>query len=473
MLCGAAVKSWVWASSPVLTRDGVGFLEYASRLKQEPWGTVLRSTDQHPVYPFAVLGLANLYEQTLGQPLTCYDWDFCAHLANMCAGLLLIVPMYFVGKRLGGRSLGFGAALFFQVMPAPRSRHGGHPDRRILPALCRVAIWTAIAGWNRGGCRGWCWRACAAAWLISTRPEAALLPICILVTLLAQRWWFAAKHTWRHTCAAVACVSLATLCVVAPYWLTIGRISSKPTVGLMTLHIPAVHSDSLPCQVQPSISGGLLLASRFQPGVNGDDYDVTWFLVLREVIKELVKGFHYILWLPAVIGIYVLARRIRRSEANLCWLLPLLLLGGNFLILMWLGYRAHYVSERHTMLMVLIGCWPAMLGLRFAALWFCQRRPNLQCSPVQLQGFAAALLGRVRPGPGLAALARTSARPSHCRRVAEASPPGRGPARRCLRLGEFLFRSAHAATARTHHQEGPPVSRHGRRRTGPAAAKDY
>ena len=386
---GAAVKGWVWANTTVLTRDGIGFLEYASRLNQEPWGHVLRNTVQHPLYPFEILAVAKVYARFTSEPLTCYDWEFCAHLANFLAGLLLVVPMYFVGKRLGGRGVGFGAALLFQVMPVPVRVTVDTLTEGTYLLFAALALWTALIGLDTRRLRWLCLAGACGGLAYLARPEGALLPMSIVLTLLGL-WWLGRWEGWRKTGVALAGVSAATLLVVVPYWWTIGGLSAKETFRHM---LPTMQGPSSPTSSHRTPSGrGLLLASRFQPGVDGEDYDVTPLLVVREVGKELVKGFHYIVWLPACWGLALLVRRFRAVVQDSSLLLILVLGMGNLLILFWLGYRAHYVSERHTMLLVMLGCWPALLAVQAGATWLAQRWSALQGRELTLQGFTVALL---------------------------------------------------------------------------------
>src|SRR5262249_43446367 len=145
------------------------------------------------------------------------------------AGLFLAVPMYFLGKRFGGWPIGFGAALLFQVLPVPvRSTVDTLSEGTYL--LCAVCcLWCAIAGLDS---KKILWLLVSGFWgglAYLARPEGALLPLCLVGTML----WLRAQHRWEiswpRVWVAAAAVSMATLLVVAPYWLTIGRLSSKVT----------------------------------------------------------------------------------------------------------------------------------------------------------------------------------------------------------------------------------------------------
>jgi hypothetical protein len=390
LVIGAGIKGWVWHSATVLTRDGIGFIEYASRLQHEPCAHVLRTTDQHPLYPLHIYAVAECYQSVVQRTLTCYDWEFCAHLANVWTGLLLVVPMYFVGKRLGGRTVGFGAALLFQVLPVP-VRVTADTLSEGLHLLCvACGIWSALHALETRRLPWFLVSGLCGGLAFLARPEGALLPLCLVLTLGLLRL-LGRETSWRQTSLRAAAVSLATLMVVAPYWLTIRKFSPKGGAHAMG----TLAETCVPLQKgtgEESMGGGsLLLASRFQPGVDGDNYDVTATFVMCEVSKELVKGFHYLFWLPALFGLGLLVRLLRMNPEDAPFLLLLVLCAANLLILCWLGWRAHYVSERHTMLIVLIGCWPALLALQAGADMLCQRWPRMHGHAFQAQGFVVAL----------------------------------------------------------------------------------
>lgn len=384
LLLGGAVKGRVWCATTVLTRDGIGFIEFASRLRQESWSEVLNTTDQHPLYPLHIFSVARLYEQFLPHTMTCYDWEFCAHLANFTAGLLLAIPMYFLGKRLGGWSIGFTGALLFQVLPVPVRITVDTLSEGTYLLLTVTALWAALRGLDTKHLRWFLLAGVFGGLAYLTRPEGVLVPLCTVLALLGLRSWGWWQASWAKTGACLASLGVAALLVIAPYCCTIGRLSPKRTFRDM------VHQSAT---TRPSPGRGMLLASRFQPGVNGaSDYEVDWGFVIREVGRELLKGFHYVVWLPAFIGVWLLARRVKRVPHDAPLVLVLMLFVANLFVLFWLGYRAHYVSERHTMLIVLIGCWTAMLALQAGAAWLSARWPRWQGRTLQLQGFAVALL---------------------------------------------------------------------------------
>jgi hypothetical protein len=76
---------------------------------------------------------------------------------------------------------------------------------------------------------------------------------------------------------------------------------------------------------------------------------------------ELAKTFHYVGWLPALLGIWWFRDRAR-AVPGLAALLILCLL--QLVILVRLGVVVGYLSDRHVLLLVLCGTFPAVAAVR-------------------------------------------------------------------------------------------------------------
>src|SRR5262249_37530320 len=76
---------------------------------------------------------------------------------------------------------------------------------------------------------------------------------------------------------------------------------------------------------------------------------------------ELIKAFHYVAWLPALLGMWWFRDRARIVPGAAALLVLCLL---QFLILLRLAVVVGYVSDRHVLLFVLCGTFPAVLAVR-------------------------------------------------------------------------------------------------------------
>lgn len=356
LACALLVRGGIWANTEILARDGIGFIEIAQRLEQEPWSTVLREAPQHPLYPVHILAAAKVYRAVAQQPLTNLDWQQCAHAANVLMGTLLSIPLFLLCRRLVGAWTAFGAALLFTVLPVPAQVTSDTLSEGTYLFWCAAALWLLAEGLCRGG---WTWFAVAGlasglAYL--ARPEGALLPIAGLA-VLAWSWlrgW--ETHGWRRPLAAALSLSLVTCATVAPYWLTIGKLGGKNTFNQMIGGSSARAATT---------QGAWLVATRFQPGVDGLDWDdVTPLFVAGVVVKEIGKGTHYTGIGLALLGLAIffstVGTDLMRRRVGILLVAVIVI---NTVILYWLGWRAHYLSERHTVLVVLALCPFALITI--------------------------------------------------------------------------------------------------------------
>lgn len=356
ILLGLAVKGWLFVRMEVLARDGVGYIRFAARLDHEPWPVVLRSEQQHPLYPITV----NLTHRLLrGAGLVsdaAVDWQSAAQAASLICGLLLVVPMFLLARFFFDSRVAFWAALTFQVLPVPAQITCDTLSESLFLLTSATALLAAVAGLERRNSRAFLAAGLCGGLAYLTRPEAAvvlvLAGLLVLTLQLRPAWrmpWPKALACWGGLTAAVI--------VALPYWLTIGGLSNKPS----SLEFFKPIQESLTWHQPDRDGNSCLLASRFTDGVDGRRFgQVGPLYALYEVLDEISKAFNYCVWLPLVLGLPWYGRRLVRSPGLL---LVALMILTQLLILWLVAYRVRYVSERHTLLLVLCGCILSMATL--------------------------------------------------------------------------------------------------------------
>lgn len=356
ILLGLAVKGWLFIRMEILARDGVGYIRFAARLDQEPWSVVLRSEQQHPLYPITV----NLTHRLLAGPGlisdSAVDWQSAAQAASLICGLLLVVPMFLLARFFYESRVAFWATLTFQVLPVPAQITCDTLSEALFLLTSVTALLAAVVGLERRHPGAFLAAGICGGLAYLTRPEAVVVLILaglLVLTLQLRPAW---RMPWSKALACWSGLAAAVL-VVLPYWLTIGGLSNKPS----SLEFFKPIQDSLTWH-QPNTDGNsCLLASRFTDGVDGRRFDqVGPFYALYEVLDEIAKAFNYCVWLPVVLGLPWYGRRLIRSPGLLLLALTIL---TQLLILWLLAYRVRYISERHTLLLVLCGCVFSMATL--------------------------------------------------------------------------------------------------------------
>ncbi len=377
LFAGLCVKGWLIAHTTVLTRDGVGHILLAAKLDREPWPDALISSRQHPLYSIQVLGVAKLIEAWQGRELDCLDWQLAAQWANLLAGLLLAVPMYLLGKELFGRGIGFWAALLFQVLTVPARVMADVLIEGTYLLWAATALLFAVWGLRS---RSPLWFAlCGLAGGLSylARPEGAVVVLSAGLVLVAGQLVKSWKTGWTRTVACGSSLAGAALIAIVPYCWTIGGLTVKispqqmlnpnapisdamensvPLLACKQGRAPASPDTATACKqavAHEARGGSLLLAVRFSPGAGNDVWDDSGLApALYAVAGEIGKTFGYVLWLPALWGAFLYRRRLLADPR---FAVVLAASAVQLLLIVRLAMAARYVSERHTLLIVLCG----------------------------------------------------------------------------------------------------------------------
>src|SRR5260221_5065931 len=110
------VRLWLLVNTEVAARDSIGYIRYALEFETHDWDKVIKAHDQHPGYALTVLAVSQPLRSASGQT-DAATMQLAAQITTMMAAMLLLYPMYHVGRLLFNRRTGFGAALLYQVLP--------------------------------------------------------------------------------------------------------------------------------------------------------------------------------------------------------------------------------------------------------------------------------------------------------------------------------------------------------------------
>lgn len=345
-----AVHWWVVANTAVTARDSVGFARYALSL-QEPnagrpegatrtWKDVLREEPHPPGYPLTVLAAvpvvnavshASLEDRTLA----------AAQLASAVAGVLLVFPVFWLGRLLFSSGVGFWSALLVQLLPVfARDTSDGLSDGPFL--LCMTTA-LALGVWAFDRRRAWpglllCGAAAGLAYLI--RPEGVLVPAAMALVLLLR----SAQLEFPKVGGGALALAVGFLVMSGPYMAVIGGFTNKPAFGLKT--------------GEPiGAAGGPLFAESMPEGGSNR---TRLMLAVGLAAKEGLKAGHYGVAIYAAVGFVVLFGRVWGEPRF--W--PAALTGaGHLLAAVALGFKQGYVSERHLLPVMAVGVVFAVGGL--------------------------------------------------------------------------------------------------------------
>jgi hypothetical protein len=350
----APIRGWLLWNTEVIARDGVGYIRYALQFEARPWGDVVRSFDQHPGYPFAIW-LASMPVRALVGDATPEAMRLSAQLVSGLATVLLIVPMFYLGKTLWDARIGFGGALLFQLLPMS----GHHLSDGISEALFVLLVAGSLLGGVHGvqtGRPGWfllCGTSGGLAYL--TRPEGALVPVAVLLTIVAMQVNRAWRQAWAAAARQCGCLALSALCIAAPYMAAIGGISTKRSVNQLGATFVMALPPAETAPRSPELRGQLW-AETFKDVRSIDQrfLHAGWALFI-----EICFAMHYLGFFAALIALAWHGR-------SMCGERGFWVLGFYFLLhmsaLVLLSLSAGYMSDRHLMPLLMLFCFLAMQG---------------------------------------------------------------------------------------------------------------
>lgn len=342
------LRLWLIHNTEVTARDSIGYVRYALQFEKQGWKEALTSNHQHPGYPLLVC-LVSVPVRAIEGATTPENMALCTQLVNLVASLVLLVPMYWLGRQFFDRVVSFFGALLFQYLPVS----GQHLSDGISEPVYLLLTVTALlhmvqALRDRTIAQGaLCGLFTGLAYL--TRPEGALVIGAFAIVLTTMQIVPSWRCPWQHflTCGAAAALSAAA--VGSIYVLTTGQLTNKPAAREMSGMTTAAEQRDQPPQQ-------LFAATVPKTGPEG-----LWLVRCAWAIgAELNQGLHYFASIPAVLGLFIWFPTLRQQPGF--WGL-LAYQGIVAAILMRLAMIAGYVSDRHVMILVLLACYLAVAGV--------------------------------------------------------------------------------------------------------------
>jgi hypothetical protein len=374
LLLAAGVRTWLFCHTEVAARDSIGFIRIAWQFEHQPWKKVLKGAEQHPGYPLLLLAVSKPVRYFRPGP-DALVMQYSAQLASVLAATLLVVPMFYLGRELFSRTAGFWGSVLFQLLPASsRVLSDGLSEATFL-LFAATALYLAVRALRvrSPALFGLCGVFGALAYL--TRPEGALIVGATAVVLLAAQVVPAWRRSWPNFALSAAGLALAASVVGSPIYLATKRLTTKPTGSNVMKEMGAALDggedgvrDGREAGTREAPGGALaagepafaaLLAVWVVDPQGPHQYGrVVWGL--WAIGYEVNKGFHYAGWLSALLGLWWFRGRLRQVPG--AWVLLLLCLA--VVALLWrVATLMGYLSDRHTLLLILCGSYWAAAAL--------------------------------------------------------------------------------------------------------------
>lgn len=367
----AGLHAWMVARTQVMARDTIGYIRYALEMEEKSWAEVVYSLEQHPGFPAYLLLVSYPIRAVLGTTPDSMMWS--AQLANALAGVLLVIPMYYLAREFFGRREAFGVAVLFQVLPVTLQVTSDGLSEGLyllmaLSSLCLAAQGMRLRSVWRMGLAG-----LTGGLAYLTRPEGAIVVAAAGGVLLAAQWLPEWRWSWRKLSAGLACLTLGAALGGAPYVAVTGTITNKPSskklgdgfFDLFKDHEAGEHKkQSKPVAVTHTPGPACILAIWWRSPASSPDRPPLWW-ALWALVSETGRTLQYGLAVPLLIGMWFARPWLLKPHTWLLQIVGLL----NALLLIWLALGMGYLSERHTLLIAYCCLIPAALGLQKVAEW--------------------------------------------------------------------------------------------------------
>jgi hypothetical protein len=353
LLIVVVLRCWLVVNTEVTARDSIGFIRYALSFDHLSWSDALKQ-HQHPGYPAVVWLVSKPMRSVFGT--TPEVMRVSAQIVSLAAALLLAVMMFRLGRLLWDRYIGFFAALLFQCFPIS----GHHLSDGISDGLFLLLAISALFTLIRARETGAIWRYALGGAFIGlaylTRPEGLLVLPAAWLFLLGLQLTKDQKLPWRQVGVRLTALTLSCALAGAPYYLATGTITRKPSAWHTIEKIAAAKAPD-----QAPDAGGPLFASLFAANfAPSADLQEQFQHTLRALLFELGQALNYIGGIFAVWALLFCRKLLTR---HIGFYLLATYFSIHAAILVKLGLKVSYVSDRHVMALVALACYLCVIGV--------------------------------------------------------------------------------------------------------------
>jgi len=353
------VGIYIIVTTVIIANDGVVFIKYAQQFEVAPVKTMVNEY-QHPGYPWLILQ-AHKMTGFLYKKTSILGWIYCGQGVALVFRLFAVAILYFIGKQLFGVRMSFWAILILILLPKPAEY--GSDALSDWPHLCFLAAGLLLlfdgAVNNNWWLFGFVGLASGIGYLI--RPECAQLVVLGSLWLVLQFFWSKRTMSKGKIISALVLLLVGFVAIAGPYMKLKGAVFPKKYFGLFAKSLQQAEVYS---QNNQGVSESVL-AFQFMP---------------TSIIKALCKLFSNVgetlVWffVPALlIGMYKWFKSRKWHEPEAFFIIGLIVL--NVPVMIWLYCRYGYISDRHTLPLLILPILFVPVGLQELAIWFEERFP--------------------------------------------------------------------------------------------------
>ena len=351
------VGTYLIVTTAIIAKDGVTFIKYARQFETAPIKTMANEF-QHLGYPWLIL-MVHKVTDFLHENASIVSWIYCGQSVTLIFRLLAITTLYFIGKQLFGDKLSFWGVLILILLPKPAEY--GSDALSDWPHLFFFTAGLLLLFKGAANKRWWIFGfaglAAGAGYLI--RPECAMLVVLGGLWLGLQLLWSKRTMSINKVLPAIALLIIGFLIIAGPYMKLKGAIFPKKDVGRFTQDLQQEEV----CLTSGQITSDATEASTFTP-----TNTVKAFGKLVGNIGETLMWFFV---LALLIGMHKNFKAQKWHEPEKFFVIAIIVL--NVPVMIWLYCKHGYMSDRHTLPLLIIPILYVPVGLQELAIWLQDR----------------------------------------------------------------------------------------------------
>jgi len=348
-------------TTAIIAKDGVTFIKYAKQFEAAPVKTMVNEY-QHPGYPWLIL-TAHKAGGFIHGNTSILGWVCCGQSVALMFRVLAVTVLYFIGRQLLGAHMSFWAVLILILLPKP-AKYGSDalsdwPHLFFLASGLLLLFKGAVN--KRWWLFGFTGLAAGAGYLI--RPECAMLVALGGLWLGLQLLWSKRTMSKGKALSALVLLLVGFLSIAGPYMKLKGAVFPKKNVGQFT---QSSQQMEVLAKTEPVSSEVTYYASQFIP-----TNIAKAFYKLVENVGETLMWF----FVPALlIGMHKWFKTRKWFEPEAFFIIAIIVL--NIPVMIWLYCKHGYMSERHTLSLLILPILYVPVGLKELAIWLQERFSN-------------------------------------------------------------------------------------------------
>src|SRR5262249_37870025 len=180
------------------SRDSIVYIRQAWQFEHQGWAQAVRHGPHHPGYCFAIY-LASKPVRAWAPDDLPRSMQLAAQLVSSLASVLLVVPMFYLGRELFDRRVAFWGTLLFQLLPATGRLLPDGLSEPVFLLLASPALLFVCYGLRTGRLVWFVLAGVLAGLAYLTRTEGLLIVLVaglVLLGLQGSRRW---RRSWVQT----------------------------------------------------------------------------------------------------------------------------------------------------------------------------------------------------------------------------------------------------------------------------------